>query len=185
MRARATVQTRLVMVALGLVPVIFHVAIAEASNVRIALVPYFGVLFRLSFVTASACAHWTIYGGLLLTFALTLRPGREPLVTAITRRLHGTVCDELATYTRRVTMAWCGFFAVQLATSVALLLFAPLVVWSFFVNILDVPLVVAMFAAEYMIRLWCLQDPPRHSVSAILNIITEIRKTRNGAVSAL
>ncbi len=185
MRERATVRTRLLMVALGLIPVIFHVAIAEASDLRIALVPYFGALFRLSFVMASACSHWTIYAGLLLTFALTLRPGREPLVTVITRRLHGTVPNELAAYTRRVTIAWCCFFAVQLGTSVALLLFAPLVVWSFFVNILDIPLVVAMFAAEYVVRLWCLRDPPRHSVSAIINIVTEIRKTRNGAVSAL
>jgi uncharacterized membrane protein len=185
MPARASLRTRLVMVVLGLVPVIFHVAIAEASHVRIALVPYFGALFRLSFVTASVCAHGTIYGSLLLMFALTLRPGHEPLVTAITRRLHSTVPDELAIYTRRVTVAWCCFFAVQLVTSATLLLFAPLVVWSFFVNILDLPLVVAMFAAEYMVRLWCLQDPPRHSVSAIVNIITDIRKTRNGAVSAL
>jgi uncharacterized membrane protein len=185
MRARATVRTRLMMVALGLVPVIFHVAIAEAGDVRIALVPYFGALFRLSFVMASACTHWTIYGGLLLTFALTLRPGHEPLVTAITRRLHGTVPNELAAYTRRVTVAWCCFFAVQLATSVTLLLFSPLVVWSLFVNILDIPLVVAMFAAEYMVRVWCLKDPPRHSVAAIVNMITQIRKTRNGAVSAL
>jgi uncharacterized membrane protein len=116
---------------------------------------------------------------------VTLRPGHEPLVTAITRRLHGTVANEVTTYTRRVTIAWCCFFAMQLATSAALLLFAPLVVWSFFVNILDIPLVVAMFAAEYMVRLWCLPDPPRHSVAAIVNMITEIRKTRNGAVSAL
>jgi uncharacterized membrane protein len=54
--------------------------------------------------------------------------------------------------------------------------FAPLVIWSFFVNILDLPLVVAMFAAEYAVRLRCLRDPPRHSLAAIVNMIAEIRK---------
>jgi hypothetical protein len=62
---------------------------------------------------------------------------------------------------------------VQLTLSVTLFCFAPLVAWSFFVNILDIPLVVAMFAAEYFVRLRCLDDPPRHSLPVIIKMIGE------------
>jgi uncharacterized membrane protein len=166
------------LLALLVVPLLFHVAIVETSHVRLALVPHIAPLFKLGFVTASALAHWAIYSTLLLTFALTLRPGREPLITGMARRLHGVLSDEMVVYTRRVTMAWSGFFALQLATSVTLFIFAPLVVWSFFVNILDLPLVAAMFAAEYAVRLRCLRDPPRHSLAAIMSMIADVRKPR-------
>jgi uncharacterized membrane protein len=95
-----------------------------------------------------------------------------PLITAMAHRLHGDISTELAAYTRKVTIAWSVFFAVQLALSVSLFCLAPLTFWSFFVNILDIPLVVLMFAAEYMVRLRCLSDPPRHSLATIVNMIT-------------
>jgi len=163
-------------VALVLVPVLFHLAIVETGHVRLALVPRVWPLFKLGFVTASALTHWAIYTTLLLTFALTLLPGREPLISAMARRMHGGMSDEMMVYTRRVTIAWSVFCAAQLATSVTLFCFAPLVVWSFFVNILDLPLVAAMFAAEYAVRLRALRDPPRHSLAAILSMIADVRK---------
>ncbi len=161
---------------LAFMPLVSHLVIVATSHVRLALTPSFGGLFKLGFVTASALTHWGIYCGLLLTFGLTLRPGHTPLITGMARRLHGELTAELALYTRRVTIAWCGFFAVQLMTSILLFWLAPLVVWSFFVNILDIPLVAAMFAAEYMVRLRCLKDPPRHSLAAIVKMIGDVRK---------
>jgi uncharacterized membrane protein len=142
-----------VVLALAIVPVLCHLVIVETSHIRLSLTPSFGGLF-----------------------ALTLRPGHEPLITGMARRLHGDISDELARYTRRVTIAWAGFFAAQLAISTTLFCFAPLVAWSFFVNILDLPLVAAMFAAEYMVRLRCLRNPPRHSLAAILTMIADVRK---------
>ncbi|HEY1857076.1 hypothetical protein [Acidocella sp.] len=164
---------------------VFHLTIVETSHVRLAPVLSFGVLFKLGFVTVSALMHWAIYSGLFLMFARTLRRGREPLITAMARRMHGDLSGELALYTRRVTIAWACFFAVQLVTSIALFCFAPLVVWSFFVNILDIPLVVAMFSAEYACRLRCLQNPPRHSLAVILNMVAEIRKPREETAISL
>jgi uncharacterized membrane protein len=79
----------------------------------------------------------------------------------------------MLSYTRKVTIAWSIFFAIQLAISIGLFCAAPLVWWSFFVNILDIPLVAAMFAAEYAIRLRVLQNPPRHSFKAIVSMVTE------------
>lgn len=179
MAAPASGRARLFAV-LGIiiVPLLFHFFIVETSEV-----PFFGglnplLLFRASFITAAAVVHWTIYAGLLLTFAVTLRPGREALLTFMARKLHGTISDEVRIYTRQVTYAWCAFFAMQLLTSVALFFFAPLVAWSFFANVLDIPLVATMFMAEYVFRIHYLQNPPRHSLSAILSMIADVRKAR-------
>ena len=167
------------------IPISVHLAIVETSHLRLALRANPGTLFKLGIVTVSAMTHWAIYLGLLLTFAQTLQSGREPIITAVTRRLHGPIAADLVSYTRSVTIAWCGFFAAQLAISLILFFFAPLVVWSFFVNILDIPLVVTMYAAEYLFRLHYLQDPPRHSLAMILSMITDMRKSRNGAAGSL
>jgi hypothetical protein len=171
----AAARGRISVLGLAFIPVLFHLAIVATSGIGLAFVPRFGTLFKLGFVTASALTHWSIYTVLLVTFAATLRPGHDPLISAMARRMH-PMTDELTRYTRRVTIAWTGFFAVQLVTSILLFCLAPLVVWSFFVNILDFPLVAAMFAAEYAVRLRCLRDPPRHSLAAIVKMVAEIRK---------
>lgn len=176
MADQAAGRGRLPLVGLLFIPILFHLTIIATGHTKAALVFRVGPLVKLGFVTASAVTHWAIYTTLLLTFALTLRPGREPLITAMARRMHRPFTDELARYTRRVTIAWSVFFAAQLATSIALFCFAPLVVWSFFVNILDLPLVAAMFAAEYAVRLACLRNPPRHSFAAIAAMIADIKK---------
>jgi uncharacterized membrane protein len=174
----ATRKPFLAVLMLGILPVLFHLTIVETSHVHFALALSISVLFKLGFVTVSALMHWAIYSSLFLAFALTLRPGHESLITAMARRMHGDLSGELALYTRRVTIAWTCFFAAQLGMSIALFCFASLVVWSFFVNILDIPLVVAMFSAEYAYRLRCLQNPPRHSLAVILNMVAELRKPR-------
>lgn len=182
MSAPAVGRARVLMgLAVVVTPLVFHVIIVETS--RVPLSSHLGrlgfiALFRMSFVTVSAITHWAIYGGLLATFASTLRSGREALITVMARRLHGEIPEELRRYTRRVTYAWSIFFAMQLALSVTLFFAAPLVVWSFFVNVLDLPLVAAMFAAEYLCRIHCLENPPRHSLSAILGMIADVRKSR-------
>jgi hypothetical protein len=174
----AAARKRLPLVALALIPIMFHFAIVEGGRIHPAFIPGLGPWLKLGVVTVAALAHWAIYSALLLTFGATLWPGREPLISMMTRQMHGTLSDELATYTRRVTIAWCGFFAAQLTMSIMLFCFAPLAVWSFFVNMLDLPLVALMFAAEYQVRLRCLRDPPRHSLSVILSMIADVRKPR-------
>lgn len=183
--AAAAGRTRLFAV-LGLVfvPLLFHFIIVETSAASFSGKLSALLVAKASFVTASAVGHWTIYTGLLLTFAVTLRPGREALLTFMARRLHGSISEEVRIYTRQATYAWCVFFAMQLATSVGLFLFAPLVVWSFFVNVLDLPLVAAMFAGEYLFRIHWLKNPPRHSLSAILSMIADIRKVREDWASS-
>jgi uncharacterized membrane protein len=93
-----------------------------------------------------------LYGGLLWIFARTLVPGREALVTRLARRVHGALPDDITAYTRQVTWAWCVFFTAMALTSVLLFTFASLSAWSLFANVLDLPLLCAMFIAEYVYR---------------------------------
>jgi uncharacterized membrane protein len=181
----ATRKGALAVMALVVVPILFHAMIVETSHIPLTSGLTLGALCKLSFVTISALTHWTIYAGLLLTFALTLRPGREALITGMVRRLHGPIYPALERYTKRVTIAWCCFFAAQLVTSVTLFVFAPLPVWSFFANILDIPLVVTMFVAEYLVRLRVLQNPPRDSLAAIFGMISNIREPHEEAADSL
>src|SRR5689334_17048389 len=110
MRKAAAVRTRLPnLLIVCAIPIFVHLAIVETSRFRLASGANLGALFKIGFVMASALTHWAIYSGLLLTFALTLQPGREPIITAMTRRLHGPIAADLASYTRWVTIAWCGF----------------------------------------------------------------------------
>jgi hypothetical protein len=158
--------------AIVVVPVLSHFIILATRDIPLGLQLGFAGLFKAGFVTVSALTYWGIYTTLLASFALTLRPGREPLITVIARRMHG-LTPELTAYTRKVTIAWSLFFAAQLTLSLMLFCFAPLTIWSFFVNILDIPMVVLMFAAEYAVRLRCLSDPPRHSLAAIIAMVTQ------------
>lgn len=130
---------------------------------------------QLGIVAASAIPHALTYLALLTAFGATLLPGRVALVTALTRRLSGPVPDEVAAYTRRVTWAWCGFFAAQLGVSLVLFLTAPLAVWSLFVNVLNFPLLVLMFAAEYGYRVLRVPNRPRHRLADIMVIIAYVK----------
>ncbi len=104
--------------------------------------------------------HAVIYLSLLWLFGRTLWYGNEPLVTRLARRVHGTLPPKLAAYTRRVTIAWCVFFTAQMAGSALLFAFAPLEIWSLFINVLNVPLLVLMFSGEYGYRLIRHRDFP-------------------------
>lgn len=164
-------------------PLASHIVILALRHVPLGFSPSWPGLFKLGFVTASALTHWSIYAGLLAGFALTLRPGHEPLITAMARRLHG-LTPEMARYTRKVTIAWSLFFAMQLTLSVVLFCFAPLTVWSFFVNILDMPMVALFFAAEIAVRRRCLPDAPRHSLAAIWAMMAQCG-ARRGAMAEI
>ena len=107
--------------------------------------------------------HAVIYWSLLWLFGQTLWRGKEPLVTRLARSVHGTLPPELAAYTRRVTYAWCVFFAAQLVISALLFKFASLDNWSLFINVLNFPLLALMFIGEYGYRVIRHRDFPRAS----------------------
>lgn len=113
--------------------------------------------------------HAAIYLVLLWLFGHTLLHGNEPLITRLARRVHGVLQPELETYTRHLTVAWCGFFAAQLAISALLCEFASPGSWSLFINLLNFPLLALMFAGEYLYRIVRHPHFPRASIPTAID----------------
>lgn len=112
----------------------------------------------------AASTHWLllvqhvgINAMLCLVFGRTLAPGARPMVSLLAEMVHGPLTPRLVRYTRAVTWAWVGYFALTAGTSMLLFTLAPNAVWSAFVNLLSLPLLGAMFAGEYLVR--CLLIP--------------------------
>jgi uncharacterized membrane protein len=102
--------------------------------------------------------HAGINLALAIVFGRTLFGGREPLVAAFARLVHGALPPEVQRYTRRVTIAWTLFFAAMLLASCALYLAGELPAWSVLATIASPLLIAAMFVAEYGIRHRVLPD---------------------------
>ena len=86
-------------------------------------------------------------------FGASLRPGREALVTRFARLVEGALSPAGLAYTRGATLAWAAFSAAIAAASALLYFLAPLALWSVFANLLTLPLVGAMFMAEFLVRI--------------------------------
>ena len=94
----------------------------------------------------------SVYCLLGFTFGRSLLPGRVALCTQLADKEHGPLSAPEVRYTRHVTAAWTLFFFVITAVSILLFVSAPLRIWSVFINFCVLPLVGAMFIAEYQIR---------------------------------
>jgi uncharacterized membrane protein len=110
-------------------------------------------MFGLPSVIIFGLPHLVTNLFLMWLFARTLKGGREPLITSIARRVHGSLKPDIEIYTRRVTYAWSLFFLLQVVASLGLYIFASLEVWSMFINILNAPLIILMFVCEYSYRI--------------------------------
>lgn len=99
-------------------------------------------------------------------FGRSLLGAGEALVTHFARLAHdGEISPAKTRYTRQVTLAWTLFFFASAALSTGLFLFAPTFVWSVFVNLLSLPLLVLMFIGEHLIRFLVLPPEDRSSIA--------------------
>ena len=96
--------------------------------------------------------HAGIHFALGCAFAITLRRGTTPLVTALAARENGPMTPVKALYTRRVTAVWVGYFFAMVALSLALYAAAPWWLWSLFANLVTPVAAVALFVGEYRLR---------------------------------
>lgn len=136
---------------------------------------------NLGIAAAYGVPHAAAYLSLLWFFGRTLRAGKVPVITRLAHRVHGALSPEIEAYTRQVTLAWCLFFAAQVAVSLALVAFAPLETWSMFVNLLNAPLVALMFAGEYLLRVILHPDHPRASIASTLRAFVNEDSVSAGA----
>ncbi len=104
------------------------------------------------------------------TFARTLRKDRVPLCTQLADRVHGPLSALELRYTRNVTAAWAIFFLLNLGATFLLFEFAPLRVWSLFVNFISLPLILLMFVAEFAVRRRVLPQVQRSGLIATLRV---------------
>jgi uncharacterized membrane protein len=127
-----------------------------------------------SLMVGGGC-HAIAYASLLLWFSRSLRAGQEPVVTAFARRIRRTMPDKVVRYTRQVTVAWCVFFAAQLAVSAGLLALAPPEVWVAFVTLLNLPLLAAMMLGEFATRMILFRHEPH---TGLIDTIAALRQAR-------
>jgi uncharacterized membrane protein len=104
------------------------------------------------FATLFLLQECGFFGLLFLSFVRSLGNGRVAFCTRFADQVHGPLSPAEIRYTRRATAAWAAFFAAMPLVDIAVFLTLPLRVWSFFVNFCTLPLVLLMFAAEYVVR---------------------------------
>lgn len=127
--------------------------------------------------------HVTINLLLGTWFGHTLLRQREPLCTTFASLMHPQMNPLLLKYTRWLTAVWTGFFFIMATTSALLFFFTPIGVWSTFANLLTLPLVIALFVIEYLVRLRVLPPEDHLDVTsafrAYRRLITQKGQTRN------
>lgn len=128
---------------------------------------------RLGLAAVSGMSHAAAYLFLLWYFGRTLARGREPIITRYARSVHGTLRPGMDLFTRKLTIAWCVFFAAQLIASALLFGLASLSAWSLFVNLLNLPLLALMFAGQFVYRMVRHPDYPRVSIWQALEAFTK------------
>ena len=112
----------------------------------------FWQLFAQNFSIVYLLQQAGFYSIMAFTFGRSLRKGSVPLCTQIADKVHGPLSALELRYTRQVTVAWVIFFLGNVAANFLLFEFAPLSVWSVYVNFCSLPLILLMFAAEYAVR---------------------------------
>ncbi len=120
----------------------------------------------LDFSAAYYFEHVLFNSIFFVLFGSSLLPGREPLITRLASRVHGGLPKEIAAYTVGVTWLWTIYFGATIVISLLLYFLAPLKVWSFFANVLQIPMVVALFIGEYWYRITFIRDFPHASIFA-------------------
>ena len=96
--------------------------------------------------------HGALHAVLGWSFAMTLRHGATPLITAIAERVHTEFTPEMRAYTRWLTGLWVAYFFGMIAVSLVIYAFAPWLWWSLYANLLTPLAAVALFVGEHLLR---------------------------------
>lgn len=89
---------------------------------------------------------------MLVTFGISLMPGRHPIIERLARLRHPDLPAEGVRYTRRVTQVWCGFFLVNGLVAAALGLWASWSVWTWYNGAISYVLMGLLLGGEWLLR---------------------------------
>jgi uncharacterized membrane protein len=92
-----------------------------------------------------------INAGLLASFGFSLWRGM-PVVERLARLQEPDLPEQAVRYTRRVTQAWCVFFAVNAALSLATAVWGSEALWALYNGVIAYILMGLFFAVEWLIR---------------------------------
>jgi uncharacterized membrane protein len=93
-----------------------------------------------------------VNGALLAAFGASLLAGM-PMVERLARLREPDLPPAGVAYTRRVTQAWCLFFAANGAIALGTALFASEAAWSLYNGVIAYILMGLMFGGEYLLRI--------------------------------
>jgi len=130
----------------------------------------FWPLFAQNFSIVYLFQQAGFYSIMAYSFGRSLLNDRVPLCTQLADRIHGPLSALELRYTRNVTIAWVIFFLLNLVATFLLYRFAPLRIWSLFVNFCSLPLILLMFVAEYLVRRRVLPQVQRSGLIATLRV---------------
>jgi uncharacterized membrane protein len=128
---------------------------------------------RIGLLAVNGLMNATLNLFLLWLFGRTLLSGKEPLISQISRHINGQLMPDIIEYTRHVTIAWCIFFALEVIASLLLYVFAPLAAWSFFINVLNLPLLIFMFVGEKAYRTLRFPNHPKTSILKAIEVYSK------------
>lgn len=110
-----------------------------------------------SFIFDSADAllfYPVIVNGLLLVlFAASLRKPPS-MIERLARLSESDLPPEGVSYTRKVTVVWCGFFVVNGLIALYTALAGDMDMWAFYNGFFSYLLIGLLFGGEYLVRLW-------------------------------
>lgn len=89
---------------------------------------------------------------MFILFSRSLRPGATPIITLFAARIRGSLPDDLALYTRKLTFWWCVAFALLASSALTLAIFASHTAWSLMTNFVHYLFLGAIFLFEYLYR---------------------------------
>ncbi len=120
-----------------------------AGTLTLVLVAAYGLLSR----DDNALRFYPVLMNLamLLLFAWSLAQPQS-IIERMARLLEPELPAAAVTYTRRVTMVWCGFFVVNGALALYTALFLSWSAWALYNGLLAYLLMGTLFAVEYLIR---------------------------------
>jgi uncharacterized membrane protein len=130
----------------------------------------FWPLFTQNFSVLYLVQQAGFYSIMAFTFGRSLRQGSVPLCTELADKVHGPLSALELRYTRQVTLAWTIFFLLNVVANFLLFEFAPLRIWSVFVNFCSLPLILLMFVAEFLVRRRVLPQVQRSGLIATLRV---------------
>lgn len=142
-------------------------AILTAGLLGAIMYRYWAVLER-NYEWVDLVQQCGVYALVAASFAGSLIGGRVPLCTQLASQMHGNLTPEEVTYTRGATWAWATFYAMLSVVILALFFWAPLRIWSLFVNFATFGLILCMGIADHALRQ---RIVPRRLRGGLLGII--------------